>query len=93
MKKIKMKIAHITPETNPNGIIIYRIKVESDGQTYKFAVKEDDYLVEEKRKRFHAGWIKTIRNSQEAKTQSSAVKGSKQEKMKRLIGKEVEEDE
>ena len=93
MKKLKMKIAKITPETNRNDITTYRIKVESGGKIYEFAVREDEYLNEEKRARFHARFFKTIRRSQEATMQSSIEKENKTKKRDSLIGKEVKEDE
>jgi hypothetical protein len=93
MTKIKMKVVSIREEPGRNGGMHLRIKVKSGENLYTFAVKEEDYLDENKRAGFHQNWIRTIRKAQTRAEKTKKDITKEKEKVRSLIGVEVEEDE
>lgn len=91
MEKVRMKIVAIDEQENRNEITTLTIKAKSKDKIYIFAVKEEDYLDEKKRKGFHQDWLKTIKKSQVRAGMSKKNKEIKRKKVQDMIGSEVEE--
>lgn len=93
MEKVKMKIVSIEEEPAKNGGMHLRIKAKSDGKIFTFGVKEEDYLDESSRRRFHQSWIQTIHKAQIHEKKSKEQVTKDKEKVHSLVGEEVEESE
>ena len=93
MKKLKLMILKITPEPNPKGVTLLRIKAESGGKIYEFGATEEDYLDDQKRASIHATFLKQVKRDQKAILQSPKDKEAHKAKLKAMVGTEVEEDE
>jgi hypothetical protein len=97
MKKIKMQILKISPEETPNGGILLRINAKSDGKTFEFGVKEEDYYDDITRASIHKNILKKLRKKQAfnalPEEERKKQKDKNDKKMAALVGSEIEDDE
>lgn len=93
MKKVKMKIVALKEEPKKNGGMHLRVTAKSEEKLYTFGVKEEDYMNEYTRERFHQNWLKQIKKAQAMAQRPKATIKKDKEKVQALIGTEVDESE
>ena len=92
---IKIKVVKITEETNPNGVVLLRIKYLYNSVVYTSAARKSQYLDEKTRKRIHQLWIKKIKLTIKDKDENdiNTKKGkTNARKLVELKTEEIEED-